>query len=204
MPLIKSKSKKALAENIKTEMEAGKPRKQSLAIALEIQRRNKRPKKMAEGGIASEAKAESKQLANNIPEDNSSSNMQKKEKTSMLPGFAHGGEASDVHHKIAKDFDEMLAKHDHDAVMEYMAGRLSDHKKMADGGMVDIEENNKEQPNSYYERNEDAALKENYDEDFIHMEQPEDSNEHGDDLKDEDSHDMVDKIMKKMKYKKVI
>jgi hypothetical protein len=39
MPLIKSKSKKAVGENIKREEEAGKPRKQAIAIALDVQRR---------------------------------------------------------------------------------------------------------------------------------------------------------------------
>lgn len=38
MPLIKSKSKKAVSKNIKTEMEHGKPRKQSIAIALNVAR----------------------------------------------------------------------------------------------------------------------------------------------------------------------
>lgn len=39
MPLKKSASKKAVGQNIKTEMSAGKPRKQAIAIALETQRR---------------------------------------------------------------------------------------------------------------------------------------------------------------------
>ena len=34
--------KKAVSENIKTEMEAGKPQKQAVAIALEVQRRAKK------------------------------------------------------------------------------------------------------------------------------------------------------------------
>lgn len=38
MPLIKSKSKKAVSQNIKTEMAAGKPQKQAVAIALSTQR----------------------------------------------------------------------------------------------------------------------------------------------------------------------
>lgn len=33
MPLRKGKSKKVISENIKTEMEAGKPQKQAIAIA---------------------------------------------------------------------------------------------------------------------------------------------------------------------------
>lgn len=39
MPLKKSASKKAVGQNIKTEMKAGKPRKQAIAIALSVQRR---------------------------------------------------------------------------------------------------------------------------------------------------------------------
>jgi len=50
MPLIHSKSKKAMGENIKTEMEHGKPQKQAIAIAYSIKRGE--GKKMAMGGYA--------------------------------------------------------------------------------------------------------------------------------------------------------
>ena len=39
MPLLKSKSDKAVGENIKREEAAGKPRRQAIAIALDVQRR---------------------------------------------------------------------------------------------------------------------------------------------------------------------
>jgi hypothetical protein len=39
MPLIKSASKKAIGKNIKREEEAGKPRKQAVAIALNVARK---------------------------------------------------------------------------------------------------------------------------------------------------------------------
>jgi len=39
MPLIKSKSKAAVGENIKREMASGRPQKQAIAIALSTQRR---------------------------------------------------------------------------------------------------------------------------------------------------------------------
>jgi hypothetical protein len=39
MPLEKSKSKKAIGRNIKREMEAGKPQKQAVAIALNTARK---------------------------------------------------------------------------------------------------------------------------------------------------------------------
>jgi hypothetical protein len=46
MPLIKSKSKSAFSKNIKTEIAAGKPQKQAVAIAYSV----KRMAKKAEGG----------------------------------------------------------------------------------------------------------------------------------------------------------
>ena len=52
MPLVKSKSKKAVGENIKTEMAAGKPQKQAVAIALNTARKSgaKIPKKKKNPG----------------------------------------------------------------------------------------------------------------------------------------------------------
>lgn len=41
MPLKKSASKKAVSDNIRAEMKAGKPQKQAVAIALDVQRRAK-------------------------------------------------------------------------------------------------------------------------------------------------------------------
>lgn len=41
MPLNKSGSKKSVGENVKTEMAAGRPQKQAVAIALSVQRRAK-------------------------------------------------------------------------------------------------------------------------------------------------------------------
>jgi hypothetical protein len=41
MPLKKSGSKAAVSQNIRTEMKAGRPQKQAVAIALDTQRRAK-------------------------------------------------------------------------------------------------------------------------------------------------------------------
>lgn len=40
MPLVKSKSKKAIGKNIETEIHAGKPQKQAVAIALNVARKS--------------------------------------------------------------------------------------------------------------------------------------------------------------------
>jgi hypothetical protein len=42
MPLDKSGSAKSVGKNIKTEMKAGKPKKQAVAIALSVERENAR------------------------------------------------------------------------------------------------------------------------------------------------------------------
>lgn len=41
MPLRKSASKKAVSTNIRTEMASGKPQRQAVAIALNVQRKAK-------------------------------------------------------------------------------------------------------------------------------------------------------------------
>lgn len=45
MPLVKSKSKKAFASNIKAEVKAGKPQKQAVAIAYSVKRKAPKGKK---------------------------------------------------------------------------------------------------------------------------------------------------------------
>jgi len=45
MPLIKSSSREAISDNIRTEMAHDKPQKQAVAIALDVARRSKRKRK---------------------------------------------------------------------------------------------------------------------------------------------------------------
>jgi hypothetical protein len=51
MPLIKSGSRKAISENIRTEIKAGRPQKQAIAIALSVARKSgaKIPRRSARG-----------------------------------------------------------------------------------------------------------------------------------------------------------
>ena len=52
MPLREGKSQKVIPENIRTEMEAGRPQKQAIAIALSKAGKSK-PQKKADGGMVS-------------------------------------------------------------------------------------------------------------------------------------------------------
>jgi hypothetical protein len=47
MPLDKSGSAKAIGKNIKTEEKAGRPKKQAVAIALNVERENAKGKRKA-------------------------------------------------------------------------------------------------------------------------------------------------------------
>lgn len=64
---MKSKSPKAFSHNVKAEMEAGKPQKQSLAIAYSVKRKAPK-KKMAEGGSVS-AKTEKRPMPDEMHDD---------------------------------------------------------------------------------------------------------------------------------------
>ena len=44
MPLVKGSSKKAISQNIRTEMHHGKPQKQAIAIAMHTAHKSKRGK----------------------------------------------------------------------------------------------------------------------------------------------------------------
>lgn len=79
MPLIKSPSSDAISRNIKTEIAAGKPQRQAVAIALDIARRVKSAKRAAGGQVGAGA-------LNYSPKQ-----MVRNETRGMLRGTPHAG-----------------------------------------------------------------------------------------------------------------
>jgi hypothetical protein len=71
-PLLKGKSKKDFSKNVSTEMDAGKPQKQSLAIAYSVKRRSGK-KKMAKGGEIT-AKGEKRPMPDDTYDDSKETN----------------------------------------------------------------------------------------------------------------------------------
>jgi len=65
MPLIKSKSEKAFKTNIKREIEAGKPQKQAVAIAYDVQRN---AHKASGGGLYANIHAKQQRIAHGSKE----------------------------------------------------------------------------------------------------------------------------------------
>lgn len=94
MPLIKSKSKKALSTNIATEMDAGKPQNQAIAIAYDVKRKAAR-KKYASGGLVDqEDKAAMQQVKDEmrpiLKENTKSSKAKDRYKPLYEPGIIRG------------------------------------------------------------------------------------------------------------------
>jgi hypothetical protein len=121
---------------------------------------------------------------------------------------AEGGEVSpeseiqdEEHSSLAAAIMAKRRKMANGGIAEETAPQHEDDNSLLEG-QVDIDDNARELPNSFYKRNEDAALKENYDEDIMDMSQPMDSNEHGDDIQ-ADVHDRVSAIRNRMIKRRV-
>lgn len=258
MPLIKGKSKKSFDKNIATEIDSGKPKDQSLAIAYNTARMAKK-KKMARGGIV-EGEYDKNEISRNsgkkaLLEADWTDTPTEKQAAAPSPAklrkqddynWDTEGEAK-IDDASSSEDEEMLegkrpsrdqygnslgrpdadeSEDDRDLAMYARGGSvdsddMSDdekadsiaeaimnkrkRKKMADGGSVEsgIEDNNEEQPNTYDRRNE-AALKENYNDSFLSLSEPLDSNLKGDseESSEEDDLDMISKIRSKIRAKK--
>lgn len=232
MPLIKSAKPKAVGENIKTEMEAGKPHNQSIAIALSVQRRAKK-RKMAEGGPVPSPSPMLEPIKKELydDEDYKDSEAREAEQPKSRKGEmeieeepemkAFGGIAGDLETNHLRDDEEDLMGMDapmspetepssfYDEIDEEqtsasepsndsIADRIM-RKRMAYGGSVD--ENDQEDPQTPYDpMNAKAYSHKLYDVDQLSA-QPEDSNEHGDDITS-DVMDHIEIIRKKLKAKR--
>ena len=84
-----------------------------------------------------------------------------------------------------------------------VADAIMAKRQKPDNDVIDITQNAQEEPNQFRKANEEA-LKENYDDDFKDLEQPMDSNEHGDTLEDSEMHSKskAERIMARMKSRK--
>lgn len=117
MPLIKGRSNKSFSHNVKAEMDAGKPQKQSLAIAYSMKRK---AKKMAMGGdpdMTEDSPVESdlmdhKKMANETEAENHDlvdSIMKKR-------GYSEGGMIANEQEQITDDmpnnFDDLSLRDD--------------------------------------------------------------------------------------------
>ncbi len=187
MPLIKSKSKKALSENIATEMDAGKPMDQSLAVAYSVKRKAK--KKMSLGGAVEGEQHSGSQHDRKPAQPMPKPDDRRLPKNEYMDDhFAQGGSIAD-------------------AIMQR-------RKMMAEGGMirpeadlpegeVDLESNSQEHQNLEDQLSYEALRKENYSEDTAleDLTSPMDSNEHGHDI-DSDIHDMASKIRQRMRARR--
>lgn len=190
----------------------------SLTVAMDIMSRNKKRKKMKDGGIIEGLKSIQKSAqgfmeAEDPNKEKSSDSVNRdlnprkaKENVDYINKLAEGGEVEmdredSVASAIMAKKDRMKQILDSGSMDEDEAMRFYEGGQVegSDESMADIMSNGKEMPNAYFDRDEEI-LKENYDSDMDGMSQPLDSNEHGDDI-NSDSHDMIGQIRSKMRRK---
>ncbi len=227
MPLFKGSSKKTISKNIETEMDSGKPKKQSIAIAYNMAKRSKMARGgsigrehihddacMAEGGSCyakgglidslGSKEAPTMKLPPTPKGEGAFSDrdLSRKKRESGLMESAYV--TDDPDHELDDEFLEKDAdKSGRSPDMSEphdMISKIMHRRKMAEGGKVDLSENADEEYNHADEDNMGALKKENYSESdgLDDLTSPMDSNEHGDDI-DSDEHDMVRKIRAKLR-----
>lgn len=186
MPIMPKKSMKKMD----MEMPSGPA---DLGMALAIKRKNR--KKMAFGGMA-EADREPP-VPMRKPDD-----MRIPESESMSDKWSEGSAPARKPDDMMLPEDETMSgsfdsdmDRPHTTAEAIMMKRKA--KMMAEGGVVDIQDNGEEDPNDYDSLNEEAGMKELYDDSQLEA-QPMDSNEHGDSI-DADAHDHISEMRKKMK-----
>ena len=122
MPLEKGSSRKAVSANIKTEMAAGKPQKQALAIAYAVKRK---AQKKAHGGVIQGDMGDCYADGGKVKEMVASESMHPIVRDIMMKRMAAGGMIEDH-----DSMDQMMA--DDDGIDDLFS---LDH--FADGGMME-------------------------------------------------------------------
>ena len=208
MPLSEGKSQKSFVKNLKTEMENGKPQKQSLAIAYAMKRKAQR-KKMADGGGVQPEASPTPSPSPIDPDKAASAQGSMRQAFGYADGgfiedeMSSGYEAMPEEHEMSNkmamseddkdlnehhvDMKESTEDADDDLVMRIM------RKRYSQGGMVanQDKEITGDMPNEFDNLHLRDDLESSYGED----------DNAGDDLgnkqEDEDRSDMVDRIMLK-------
>ena len=172
MPLIEGKSKKSFSKNVSTEMHAGKPQKQSLAIAYAMKR--KAAQKKAHGGMIEEEEMESGYEPGEHDGEEHYDQYAHGDMVGriMHKRYAQGGEIEleDIHHPGA-----IVADEGEDELSHMADGKENDFDFLATGDHHLDEEN--------------------------HNSGADDGDMIGDHQEDEDRHDMVKRIMRQRSMK---
>ena len=144
MPLMPGKSKKVFSKNVETEMDAGKPQKQALAIAYSMKKRNGK-KKMAEGGVADPEHPHEGKV---VPRHGEYFAQTKDNKFHYIQDKEHGKQLHKSGVKVKFGVNE-----NDDAVLH-----PSTPKKMAEGGMADsAKAESRPMPSKRYNDSRDLA-----------------------------------------------
>ncbi len=224
MPLETGKSRSAFSHNIRTEMNEGKPQKQSLAIAYAMKRRAR--KHMAEGGMAKfHDEEDSGEYANRQTESPKMNTraMTEDDRSLNQHGSREVGDTGADWESTPHD-DSMGATHvnpdqyESDAHSMDMVGRIMAARQnhYAQGGEVEedappaYEQDqyyseggkvaNKSTPSAEFEPNQFDDLVKDDDLEF-HDTGANSGDECGDETEDEDRHDVVSRVMKSRRKK---
>src|ERR1019366_3899741 len=181
MPLMKGKSKAAFSHNVGAEMDAGKPQKQSLAIAYSVKRKGR---KMAKGGQVPPQDEPRMEQEHDEPMDEPA-----EPKTSVSPE--------------STDASKMPSPKRHPMEDEEAIAKIMLENRLAKGGMVsDTSEVNA--PESYeddeYAPNNDAFLSDEGDDEYS-TSHPTMDNEEGHQEDDQQKYDIVSSILKSIRMK---
>jgi hypothetical protein len=180
MPLLKGSNPKVFEHNFKVERKAGKPMKQSLAIAYAM----KKKKKMAKGGMMHGEDCECPNCCTAIGRDPSPE--------VVMNGPAHAEAAKDLnqHMPMTKEdmYDDLV-----DRIMQQHSKDFSSEARLSEGGMVanggEDEDLADFSPNEF----DDLALRDDLESSYTGANS---GDELGDEQEDEDRKDIVARIMK--------